>query len=271
MSTKILFTDLDGTLLNSDKNISEGNLKAICDMTSQGHKFVIATGRPITSAIQIAEKYGWTGEGYYISSYNGGLIYDCHSNKSIVEHSMPLKYVRYILDEAYKAGIHAHTYDDKNVVSEHETQELLNYTRTIMVPPIVVDDACKYLTREPIKVITISRGSHEVLDPFRQKIIDYAGDEITTVFSHSELLEFAHPMATKGRALEYMCKHFDIPIKNSVAAGDEENDLSMITAAGTGVAMCNATEAVKAAADYITCNDNNHDGIAEIINRFILN
>lgn len=271
MSTKILFTDLDGTLLDSSKNISRNNLQAIDNMIRQGHKFVISTGRPIQSAIQISRKYGWTGKGYYISSYNGGLIYDCYEDKTLVRFPIKREYVRHILDEAHAAGIHAHTYDDINVVSEKDTPELNAYCKGIMVPPVVVDDAVAYLKADPIKVITISRESHAVLDGFRARLAPFCEGKLIMVFSNPMLLEFENPKATKGMAVDYMCDHFNIPVKNSVAAGDEENDITMIKAAGVGVAMKNATEKVRAIADYVTQNDNDHDGIKEIIDKFILN
>lgn len=270
MGNKILFTDLDGTLLDSNKNVSQGNLHAIDKMIKQGHKFVISTGRPIQSAIQISGRYGWTGEGYYIASYNGGLIYDCGEDKTLVRYPVKLEYVRHILDEAHKAGIHAHTYDDVNVVSERDTPELRAYCKGIMVPPVVVDDVISYLKDEPIKVIAISRESHAVLDGFRDRLTPFCNGKLTTVFSNPMLLEFENPLATKGQAVSFMCDHFNIPIADSVAAGDEENDLSMIEAAGVGVAMANATDQVKATADYITKRDNDHDGINEIIYKFIL-
>lgn len=270
MTTKILFTDLDGTLLDSKKNISEGNLEAIDELIKSGHKFVIATGRPIQSAIKISQRYGWTGEGYYIASYNGGLIYDCSSNEAIIKHPMPRSYVRYIFDEAYKAGLHAHTYDDKYVVSERDNNELALYTKAIMVPPVVVDDAVSYLKEDPVKVIVISRESHEALEAFRSHMLPWCADRVHVAFSNPILLEFSSPLAIKGLAVKFMCEHFNIPIENSVAAGDEENDISMIETAGVGAVMINGTDMAKAAADYITENDNDHDGLSEIIYKFIL-
>jgi hypothetical protein len=74
---------------------------------------------------------------------------------------------------------------------------------------------------------------------------------------------------SKGAAVHWLCNYLDIPIENSVAAGDSENDISMIEAAGTGCAMQNATEACKNAADYITKLDCNHSGVAEIIEKFL--
>ena len=270
MSKKILFTDLDGTLLDSYKNISDKNLQAIDKMIKAGHKFVISTGRPIQSAVLIAKRYGWDGDGYYISSYNGGLIYDCCAKRSLIRQPVKKEYVRHILDEARACNIHAHTYDDVNVVSERDTEEVRKYCQAIMVPPVIVPDAISYLKEDPIKVVAISAGSHEVLDKFRERLLPWCEGKLTTVFSSPILLEFANSGATKGLAVKYMCNRFDIPIEDSVAAGDEENDISMIQAAGLGVAMNNATEEVKATADYITSADNDHDGISEIIYKFIL-
>ena len=164
----------------------------------------------------------------------------------------------------------AHTYDDINVVSERDTPELRKYCKAIMVPPVVVDDAVSYLKNDPIKVIVICHESRERLNAFREYMTAWCEDRVEMVFSSPILLEFANPKATKGLSVRFMCDHFNIPIEDSVAAGDEENDISMIEAAGTGVAMCNGTDITKDAADYITENDNDHSGIAEIIYKYIL-
>lgn len=78
------------------------------------------------------------------------------------------------------------------------------------------------------------------------------------------------PVLTKGSAVRFLCEYTGIPLCNTIAAGDAENDISMIRAAHIGCAMKNAEEEVKQAADYITENDNNHDGVAEIIHKFVL-
>lgn len=75
---------------------------------------------------------------------------------------------------------------------------------------------------------------------------------------------------SKGNALVQLAQRLGIPVENTVAAGDAANDLSMLRAAGVGVAMCNGTDEAKAAADAVTCRDNNHDGIAEIIEKYLV-
>ncbi len=270
MKTKVLFTDLDGTLLNSEKNINPGDLNEIDRLISAGHKFVISTGRPLQSAVKISKHYGWTGDGYYISSYNGGLIYDLGSHETIIRLPISKTYVRYILDEAYKFGLHSHTYDDVNVVSEIDNDTLRTYCSVIKVEPVIVEDAISYLLDDPIKVIALSYRDPDRLPDFRHHMEGWCMGRVGTVFSSPVLLEFSNPEATKGNAVNLMCRHLGIPADNSIAVGDEENDISMIRAAGIGAAMCNGTDITKAAADYVTSNDNNHCGIAEVINSFIL-
>ena len=91
--TKILFTDLDGTLLNDQKQISEGNLAAIHMALEKGHKIVISTGRALTSAKKQALALGLTMPGCYIIAFNGACIYDIHEKKVIFSETIPVDYV----------------------------------------------------------------------------------------------------------------------------------------------------------------------------------
>lgn len=267
---KILFSDLDGTLLNSKKEISKANLEAIKKMTDEEHIFVIATGRPIQSAILIAQEYGLITPGFYIASYNGGLIYDCYERKTIQKYTVPFPYVRYLFDEAARSGLHCHTYSRTHVVSEHQTEALDHYTKHIGMPGLVVDDVLSALDEEPIKLIVISHGGREQLAAFRDHLAPWADDKMCSTFSSDILLEYANPASTKGNAVRFLCEYFHIPIENAIAAGDEENDITMINTAGIGVVMQNGTSFTKEQADYITERDNDHDGIAEIVEKFVL-
>ncbi len=267
---KLLFTDLDGTLLSTDKTVSAGNLAAVNEMVARGHKFVIATGRPLKSALMISESYGWNRDGFYISSYNGGLIYDCGSGKDIFVRGMKKEDVKYILDKAHEAGIHAHTYSRTHVVSEYDTPELNRYVKGIKMPKMVVDDIISYLTEDPIKAIVISDEGRERLNSFRESIDSFCEGRYTYTFSNPIFLEYSNINASKGMSLKIMAGLYDIPMEDTIACGDEENDLSMVQAAGVGAVMANGTDFMKKRADYVTRADNDHDAIAEVIERFIL-
>lgn len=269
-TTKILFTDLDGTLLNSDKEISEPNLAAIRKMTEAGHKFVISTGRPLFSALEIAKKYEFIAPGFFIVSFNGGLIYDCYRDENVFTATVPFPLMNLIFDEAKSSGIHVHTYSDHYVLAEKETPMLIHYSKVIKIPYKIVPDVMDELLHEPCKVLVADLENHMKLEAFREKLDSEVSYALNSVFSNPMLLEYGPKAATKGNAIINLCQYFDIPVSNSIACGDEENDLTMIQTAGIGVAMNNATEHIKSHSDYITKNDNNHHGIKEVIEQFII-
>ena len=276
---KLLFTDLDGTLLDDAKNISEADMSAIHAMIDAGHKFVMTTGRPLTSVKRIAEKYGFLKPGYFLVSFNGGLIYDCGTGESILTRRISVDEVKHIMDEAHKRGMHAHTYAGDLVVSEYETEQLKTYCRLMQMDYVVVDDIRNYfgtngpinvVVKPPIKVNIITPFEHSSLVDFRAEMRKRTANKLFDVFSKPEMLEFSHMLSNKGEAVRYMAEFYHEPIENTVAVGDEENDCPMIESAGVGVAMANASPVAKSVAKYVTESDNNHSGISEVIKKFIL-
>ena len=268
--TKILFTDLDGTLLTSSKDISSNDLKSIAKLVSAGHKFVVATGRPFHSAYNLCKEFDFIRPGFYIAASNGGVIYDCSTNKFLVKNTVPYEHVEYIFKEAARANLHVQTYTDSHVVALRETNEIIKYTTTIKMPYKILNSIPSELTEEPPKVIVISHDGRKVLEPFRDSIAPKLKGKLNIVFSANTLLEFLPLTTSKGLAIKQLCDIQNIPIANSIACGDEENDISMIEAAGIGVAMKNGNDYVKSHANYVTNCTNDEDGITEVIEKFIL-
>ena len=277
---KILFTDLDGTLLDDEKNISARDMDAIRGMIAKGHKFVITTGRPLVSAKKIAERYGFLGAGFYLVSFNGGLIYDCGSGESILTRRISVDDVKFIMDAAFRAGMHAHTYAGDLVVSEHETEQLKTYCRLMQMDYVVVSDIREYfgssssvplnvVVKPPIKVNIITPFEHSGLVDFRTEMRKTTAGKLFDVFSKPEMLEFSDLKSNKGDAVRFMADFYGIPVADTIAVGDEENDCPMIEAAGVGVAVANASQVAKDIADYVTQNDNNHSALAEVIEKFV--
>lgn len=268
--TKAIFLDLDGTLFTDDKKFSDGNRKAIAEALKQGHKIILSTGRPLVSAKAQAEELGFIREGCYIIAFNGGEIYDMYRKKSIFRKTLPMSLVRRIFDEAAKYGLHCQTYDDNEIVTEHDTDAVKRYSGITEVPYRVVPEVTSFLKKEPVKVLIADYNRPETLKKYLLETSDWADGKINRFYSCPEYLEHVAPCITKGAAVSFLCDYTGIPICNTIAAGDAENDISMLEAAHTGCAMKNADEKVKRAADYITENDNNHDGVAEIIQKFVL-
>lgn len=267
---KLLFVDLDDTLLNSDKSISKENLDAIDELLRAGHGFVINTGRPLLSAQKVADEYGFRKEGCYISAFNGSSIVKAKDYELIYSAGVNAEYGRLIFDKAISEGIHVHTYAKDCVVAQKETEMLKTYCDWVNVPYKIVPDAVGYVDGLLPKIICADLTDHEMLENFRKKMAPLVEGKMYNIFSNPRLLEFGSLEASKGLAIEKLAKLLGVKIEDTVGAGDEENDIEMIKTAGTGVAMVNGINAVKEVADYITVNDNNNAGIAEVIHKFIL-
>ena len=273
---KILFTDLDGTLLDDNKDISVEDLAAIRKMIAAGHKFVMTTGRPLTSVKKLASRYGFLEAGFYLVSFNGGLIYDCESQEAILTRYIPVEEVKAIMDAAHACGMHAHTYSGDLVVSEYETEQLKTYCHLMQMDYVVVKDIREYygqfinvVVKPPIKVNIITPFDHSSLESFRAEMRKTTSGKLFDVFSKPEMLEFSHMKSNKGDAVRFMADFYKVPMADTIAVGDEENDCPMIEAAGVGVAMANASPVVRNVADYVTERDNNHSGITEVIEKFV--
>lgn len=272
MTTKILFSDLDGTLLDDRKNVSGEDLAAINEMTAKGHRFVIATGRPFYSAKLVARELGLFGDGILIAASNGGVIYDCGSDTVISRVTLGLDVVRMLFEEAGKEGLSIHTYTDTHVVSVRPTEEIRVYTTTIRMPHMLLDRIPEDLPGEPPKLIVMSlaQNGRAILKDFEDRHAAMVEGKAVSVFSNDHLLEYLPPGVSKGNAVRTVCNLLGIPLEHSVAAGDEANDIPMIEAAGTGAVMCNGTDEAKSFADYVTKHSNNESGVSEIIREFIL-
>lgn len=262
---------MDGTLLNDQKQISDGNRKAILDALSKGHKIVISTGRALSSAIELAERLQLSMEGCYIIAYNGSCIYDISRKEIIYQQTIPLEYVRYLLDTARKMGIHAHTYSDTAVISEQDNENLHQYCRNTHMTYEVTEDACAALSHPPCKVLIVDYKSRKPLAYYQETIAEWANGKVDTYFSCDQLLEIVPPSVSKGNAIRILCEYLHIPMEATISAGDAENDISMLQTTGISVVMKNAAPHMYAYGTYITEHDNNHDGIAEVIYRFMQN
>lgn len=269
---KILFTDLDGTLLNSDKLVSEGNRAAIQRLLGAGHYVVVTSGRPVKSAFKVVKELGLTMPGCYMIAYNGGVIFDCAREEVCMEKTLPLEYARYLFAEAEKYGIYIQTYgEDDKVLTQWDGPELQYYAKANRnaLAIEICEDVFDTLGKNPNKVLMIDM-SVEKVTKFQQDHREWEIGKCHSVFSSREFLEYLPIGVDKGTGVKTLCEMLGVDIKNAYAAGDERNDISMIEAAGVGIAMQNASEETKAVADYITENDNDHDGIAEVIDKLIL-
>ena len=263
--SKIFFTDLDGTLLTSEKTVSPKTMDGLSQFTAAGNHFAISTGRALDSAKSVQKENHLFFPGSYLISYNGSEIYDCDAQKDVYRTGVPFDLVPQIFALAKEYGIHCHTYSDTHLITPAEDEELKYYRRVIHTPYIVTNDICSELPDVPCKIIGIELNDRAKIEAFQHSVQELAGDRLTLLFSNPYYLEIFNSAAGKGSAVNRLAEHLGISIEDTIAAGDEENDISMIQAAGIGVAMKNGTMQAKKAADIITLSDNNNDGLAPIL------
>ncbi len=269
---KILFSDLDATLLNDKKEIEAGTRAAIDEMLRQGYYFAVCTGRPLASARAVAAQSGLDCSGCYIAAYNGGVIYDPSKDRIISYASIPLEVVRRMFAQADQEGLYIHTYDrkDDKVLTARHTPELDAYTAHTKLEPQTGPDILEQMSAEPAKMIVISLDQHERLEQFQKENAGWTKDVLNSFFSCEQYLEYCPAGISKGAAVKKLCAYLNLPVTASVAAGDERNDIAMLQAAGIGAAPRNAHQMAKEAADYV-CEKNHEEGaVGEVIQRFFL-
>lgn len=271
INTRALFLDLDGTLLNDAKEITPGNRLAIEQALAAGHKVIIATGRPLLSAVQQAEKLGLTHPGCYVIAFNGGMVCDMGDLSLLCKQLVPRDLMRKVMEEAIRRGIHVQTYGEKDVLvlPPCDDESIRRYCSIIHTTFRVIDSLDE-VEQDPAKVLIIDYQDPRPLAEFQQWLHTWADEVLDSFFSCDYYVEIVPKGVNKGTALLSLAETLGIPVENTVCAGDSANDLAMLEAAHVGCAMANATEEVKAASNYVTRRDNNHDGIQEIIERFLL-
>lgn len=266
---KLLFTDLDGTLLKEDKTISSHLKRSLITMLEKGHRLILTSGRPYYSILSVKEALGLPNEGVFINAYNGGFLIDCSNNEILLEQRLLMNDISKVFTLAYSHGIHCHTYSDTHIVSERKTNELNQYTTHVHLPVIITAQASQALEKPPFKMIAISYKSKDSLIALGRDITLATNNRITTLFSNDNYLEILPASSGKEKGIQFLCQYFNLPLSDSIAVGDAENDSSMIQVAGVGVAMANSHNDLKEIANHTTNSDNNHDGLLEVIENFI--
>ena len=270
MSKKLLFLDLDGTLLDDHKQITPGNRLALQQALERGHGVIITTGRPLKSAMDQAHKLELDKPGCFLIAYNGAVVYDWATQQQIFCRTLTQAQVDRVFDRMNPTGIHLQTYDTWTVLVEPRCDDaaVRRYCQLIGMEHQVINDVHTDLKEDPVKILIIDYDAGPGLKEAEAWLLENMAEDTDCFFSCDQYLEVVPKGMHKGDAVVRLCAQLGVPVENSVAVGDAANDLTMIAMAGVGVAMANGTDQVKAIADYITQRDNNHDGIAEVVDRF---
>lgn len=265
MTYKLLITDLDNTLLNSQRRLSARTHDAFAQAKRAGKWLTFATGRNYSGAQPMIDALKPNAP---IILYNGSRIVEPETGKILYAQNLPNAHARAAFEVNARHHIHISMYLNGDIYVETLTQEALDFTvkePTTTCHP--VGDLAAFLgNRDPVKLLLIAEP--ERLIRFAE---DYAAVEPHVPLVRSEIayLEILAPGVCKGNALPYMANYLGISVAEMIVVGDNPNDLELVRDAGLGVAVANAHPDVKSVADVLT-DSNDDDGVAKVIETYLL-
>jgi Cof subfamily protein (haloacid dehalogenase superfamily) len=272
---KIVAVDMDGTLLNDDKNITDDNIAMISRVINKGVKFVISSGR-IPAGLKFYENT--ISKNQPMICCNGAIILD-HDKNIIYSKSIDKKQLLEVVDVLKeKKDTYFHFYDENSIYSEQfkfSMESIHNFNKNIdekfRIEVKLVPDAKKTIENADFDInkIVVIDNDIEYLNELRKRLEDIQGIETTK--SDINNIEILSTGVSKGSALKILANNYGMSIQECIAIGNDENDISMIDCAGLGVAVNNARDFIKDYANYVTEKDNNNNAISEVIQKFILN
>lgn len=276
MNIKLIAIDLDGTLLDSNRNLSRENYQAIQEAKAAGIKIVLCTGRPLRSMNYLLEELHLKEDGDLAITYNGGLIQHTRSGEIIHEFTLnrdecldiyklgqklnlPVNFIDldYVYEPPYPEG--AESIYNKGITNIPKNQAL-------QFANLIMDEMPNSFK---INKVVMSRPGEEI-DAALPKIHASYYEKYSIYKSQPHILEVSPLNVDKGTAMRLVGEMLGLDKSQIMGIGDQENDKSLVEHAGLGVAMGNAIEEVKAIATYVTKTNDEH-GVAHAIRKFALN
>ncbi|WP_197019335.1 HAD family hydrolase [Selenomonas sp. FC4001] len=268
---QLLSLDMDGTLLNSAKQIPCETTAAIQDLMERGVEVVVGTGRGLAELADYRNAFQGMHYGLLVS---GGLIYDFQQEKPLTLHALSLEQCQRLLEAAADedAMVHILTVHD-SVAREQDIFHMDDFSMSVyqdMYERICdrQDDLVRYVQEHADEILKINlyHRSTASRERSRQRL---AGLGMNLVLAEKTGLEASPAGITKASGLKELCKLLNIPLAATVAVGDAPNDLEILQIAGLSAAMGNATDSIKEICDVIV-SDNDHNGVLEVIRRYFL-
>lgn len=268
MKSKALVLDIDGTLTNSQKEITSATKQAIQTILDQGHKVILASGRPTPGMYRYEKELELEHNGGYLLSFNGARVLECRTGEIVYQRTLPLLLIPSLYTYAKKHGCGLITYLGDQVISAFEPDDYIKLEARINGLPIkVVEDFKHYVDFEINKCLMTAPP--EKAAQIEKELAEQYGTRASIYRSEPFFIEIMPKDVNKATSLDRMLQSIGCAREDTICCGDGYNDIAMIEYAGIGVAMSNARQKVKDAADYIT-GSNDEDGLVEVIEKFIL-
>lgn len=274
---KVIIMDIDGTLTNEDKVISENTKNKLKELQSQGAVLVLASGRPTRGLMHFAKELEMDKHNGLLVSFNGARVTDCETGNILFDQTMTVDTCKAVLNHmknfdvipmVYK-GEYLHVTDVYNNIVHAYGRELniIHYeSRLCNYKLCEVDDLEEFADFPMNKILTA--GEPDYLQENYKKMMEPFKDSLNCVFTADMYFEFTEKGIDKANALHCALTPLGYTKEDMIAFGDAQNDKTMLEYASIGVAMGNATQEIKDIADYITLS-NNDDGIVHALNELL--
>ena len=263
---KILFTDIDGTLLNSERELSEATITQIQRIKDQIRVILISSRMP-SAMTHLQEKLNI--RELPLICYNGGLI--LIDNKEVLSKTIPNDITKKLINFSKKTPFHISLYqNDHWYVPELDFWAKREINNTKVQPTVTSNDQVleKWEAQQKEAHKIMCMGDVKAIDKAYHFLTENFKDHLHCYRSKDTYIEIAEKSISKKTAIEYLANYYKTDVKEVIAFGDNYNDEEMLKAAGTGVAVANAKPEVLAIADFITLAGK-EDGVAEFIREFL--
>lgn len=268
MSITLVAVDIDGTLVNSQREITSEVYQAIQEAKAAGVKVVITTGRPIAGVTQLLADLNLNQKGDYVITFNGALVQDAATGEELVKET--LTYDDYLELEllARKLGVHMHAITKDGIYTANRNiGKYTVYEAHLVNMPVFYRTPEEMADKEIVKIMFIDEP--ELLDKAIAQIPKVFSEQYTLVKSQPFYLEVVKKTVSKGNAISHLADKLGIDMADTMAIGDEENDRAMLEVVGNPVVMANGNPELKKIAKYIT-KSNDDSGVAHAIREWVL-
>jgi len=276
MSYRLFCTDVDGTLLNNQGEITEAVKAAVKTATAADKKIVLCSGRTWLSLKFYEQQLGLHVPGQYGIGFNGGAVYeilDGGETKLLHSKLMPINIAHEIFTAlppviAGYEGMHMLAYNNEGyLIAEEALRDSKLFDEMVKLGAKVIP---AYADERGDMYKILVHGKHEDLLEIAAFTTTRFGGKCQTMFSAHTLVELIPLDVDKGRGIEILAAHLGIRLDEVIAVGDEANDIAMLQAAGLGIAVANAVPSAVAAADVHLTVSNNEDAVSTAINEYLL-
>lgn len=268
INKRLIVSDFDGTLISSEQTVNKEVRQAIEEYVSCGGIFAVCTGRMLCSILPRVRELGLKG---LVVGYQGTVIAEIESGKIIKKNAINYKEVAEICAFISSLNQTVNTYSEEVLYTDipKDNIYLNRYEKITGVDAVSVDiPMAEFVINNKLDCQKITcLVAPEERERLYKNLKEKFGERFDITCSAEVLVEVSPLGDNKGEALRYIAGYFDIPMQSTVAIGDNLNDMSMIKSAGIGVAVGNAVEELKMAADYVTVS-NNEGAVAKIIKKY---